>query len=199
LLVTLAVTSCGDSNEPSPASQARTQPADTTPRNRDDRTPLERAAAALATACLHGESRAKIEQLADRFGRAAKSAPESRVNANLIAVARANLRDGCGPSLANRIPRQPSPPKPTKPTPAEPEPARKGSGFTGELADRYDEAKVVCGSSPPAKVARDLGISVNVHTSEGIVRIAERYARGYDARHHQAAFEGCLDGLPNPR
>jgi hypothetical protein len=57
---------------------------------------------------------------------------------------------------------------------------------------------LVCGSFPPGKVASDLGLDVNVHTSEGLERIAEEYAGDYRPNFRRAVYEGCLDGLPNP-
>ena len=62
----------------------------------------------------------------------------------------------------------------------------------------YKIARAVCSGFPPEKVASDLGISVDVHTSEGLGEIAETYAAEYRPAFRQAAFEGCLDGLPNP-
>jgi hypothetical protein len=88
------------------------------------------------------------------------------------------------------------------PPESEPEPdeqaATGAAKFTGQDRRNYDEANAVCGAFPPRKVASDLGLDVDVHTSEGLVRIAEAYAADYGPSFRQAVFEGCLDGLPNP-
>jgi hypothetical protein len=46
-------------------------------------------------------------------------------------------------------------------------------------------------------VAKDLGLNVDVGTSEGLAVIAEKFAAGYRPNFRQAVFEGCLDGLPD--
>jgi hypothetical protein len=71
------------------------------------------------------------------------------------------------------------------------EPESTSGGFTGPQAKRYEEDREICGLFPPSKVARDLGLSA----SSDSVTIAEAYADGYQPQFHQAAFEGCLDGL----
>jgi hypothetical protein len=63
--------------------------------------------------------------------------------------------------------------------------------FSGQDRSNYEQAEVVCGAFPPKKVARDLGLNVNVHTSEGLVRIAEKYAEGYRPNFRQAVFEAA--------
>ena len=70
--------------------------------------------------------------------------------------------------------------------------------FSGQDRRNYADAKAVCASFPARKVARDLGLDVDVRTSKGLVRIAEKYAADYRPSFRQAVFEGCLDGLPNP-
>jgi hypothetical protein len=54
----------------------------------------------------------------------------------------------------------------------------------------YEEAKIVCGLSPPRKVAADFGLNTTNPDT-----IATRYARGYDQSVKQAAYEGCFRGL----
>lgn len=82
---------------------------------------------------------------------------------------------------------------------AETKPEPTGAAkFTGQDRRNYEEAKAICSSSPPSKVASDLGLDVDVHTSEGLGRIAEKYAEDYRPNFRQAVFEGCLDGLPKP-
>jgi hypothetical protein len=88
---------------------------------------------------------------------------------------------------------------PSEPEPETTEQAATGAArFTGQDRRNYDEANAVCGAFPPRKVASDLGLDVDVHTSEGLVRIAEAYAADYGPSFRQAVLEGCLDGLPNP-
>jgi hypothetical protein len=48
--------------------------------------------------------------------------------------------------------------------------------FTGQDRTNYELARAVCRAFPPEKVAQDLDINVDVGTSEGLVRIAEKYA-----------------------
>jgi hypothetical protein len=44
---------------------------------------------------------------------------------------------------------------------------------------------------PPSQVTREYGLPATADP----VSIAGAYAEGYQPRFHQAAFEGCLDGL----
>lgn len=78
----------------------------------------------------------------------------------------------------------------SQPEPA-PEPESSSGGFTGPQAKRYAEDREICGVFPASKVARDLGLPAGSDS----VAIAEAYADGYQPQFHQAAFEGCLDGL----
>jgi hypothetical protein len=61
----------------------------------------------------------------------------------------------------------------------------------------YKLAKKVCANESADHLARDLGIQVNTKTSEGVHRVAEKYAKGF-GQLRQAAFEGCLDALEAP-
>jgi hypothetical protein len=113
---------------------------------------------------------------------------------------------GCGDEPADAPTGGGQGPAESRPPPADDPPATEqppadagGGGFSGQAAENYDLAKVACGAFPPAKVARDLGLPVDGDTAVELGRIAERYARGYTGSNRQAAFEGCLDGLPNPR
>jgi hypothetical protein len=85
----------------------------------------------------------------------------------------------------------------TAPPEAKPEPTGAAK-FTGQDRRNYEDAKFICSGFPPRKLASDLGLDVDVHTSEGLGRIAEAYAADYRPNFRQAVFEGCLDGLPNP-
>lgn len=104
--------------------------------------------------------------------------------------------DPAGGGQDSAEPQSPAPPEP----PAEEHPPADADagGFTGQDAENYDIAKTICGSFPPGKVARDLGLHVNGDTAGELAEIAERYADDYRGPYRQAAFEGCLDGLPNP-
>lgn len=82
--------------------------------------------------------------------------------------------------------------------PAQEEEPTGAAKFTGQDRENYELANEVCGTFPPEKIASDLGISVDVNTSEGLVQIAEKYAKDYRPNFRQAVFEGCLDALPNP-
>jgi hypothetical protein len=96
-------------------------------------------------------------------------------------------------------PEQPTSPEAQEQPTEEQAPAdADGDGFSGQAAENYDVAKVACGAFPPRKVASDLGLTVDGDTADELGQIAERYARGYTGSNRQAAFEGCLDGLPNP-
>jgi hypothetical protein len=44
---------------------------------------------------------------------------------------------------------------------------------------------------PPSQIAKEYGLPASADP----VSIAEAYADGYQPQFHQAAFEGCLDGL----
>lgn len=112
---------------------------------------------------------------------------------------------GCGddgadePSAAGQdSPESQSPAAPEPPAEEQPPGNADAGGFTGQDAENYDIAKTVCASFPPGKVARDLGLNVNGDTAMELAEIAERYADDYRGRYRQAAFEGCLHGLPNP-
>ena len=72
-----------------------------------------------------------------------------------------------------------------------PEPESSGGKFTGAQAKRYQEDFEICGLFPPSQIAKEYGLPA----SAGQVSIAEAYADGYQPQFHQAAFEGCLDGL----
>lgn len=201
----MLVSSCGGSTDDgvdkppqtqadeSPQEQARTQTTDET------QTPLERAAAALATACIDGASKATISTRTTRFVVAAKAAPNTAQNRNFVRVARANLKDGCAPALASRISINPSPstpeasePKP-KPEP-EPKPKPAGPGQAGEWSaqnvpglsvsprDAYEEGYYVCQTEGPLS-----GLAAN--------RLAERWAKPHrDTALHQPSYEGCFEG-----
>jgi hypothetical protein len=89
----------------------------------------------------------------------------------------------------------------TAPEDASTQKGEAGTGtekFTGQDRINYEQARTVWRAFPPKQVAQDLGIAVDVGTSEGLVRIAEKYAEGYRPDFRQAVFEGCLDGLPDP-
>lgn len=99
-----------------------------------------------------------------------------------IAVAGCGDEEADEPSGAGQDTREErSPPAQEPKQPAEEQPPADpdGGGFTGQAAENYEMAKVVCGSFPPRKVASDLGLSVNGDTAEELGQIAERYARGY--------------------
>ena len=70
--------------------------------------------------------------------------------------------------------------------------------FSGDDRINYEDAKSVCGDSSPSKLAQDLGVRVNVHSSKGLRRLAERYAADYGPNFRKAVVEGCLAGLPKP-
>ena len=70
--------------------------------------------------------------------------------------------------------------------------------FQGQDRRNYLDAKGVCSTFPPKKIASDLGIKADVSTGPGLVRLAEGFAAGYRPAFRQPVFEGCLDGLPNP-
>jgi hypothetical protein len=72
-----------------------------------------------------------------------------------------------------------------------PKPESSGGKFTGAQAKRYQEDREICGLFPPSQIAKEYGLPA----SAGPVSIAEAYADGYQPQFHQAAFEGCLDGL----
>lgn len=110
---------------------------------------------------------------------------------------------------AATTPEQPADVAPVETAPPEPEPEREpepetteqtptGSDkFTGQDRENYEIAKEVCGAFPAEQSARDLGLTGNRgRTSEELVEIAETYAEGLRPSFRQAAFEGCLDGLP---
>jgi hypothetical protein len=73
----------------------------------------------------------------------------------------------------------------------EPESEPASGGFTGALAKRYQEDKELCGLFPASQIAKEYGVPAGADP----VTIAEAYADGYQPQFHQAAFEGCLDGL----
>jgi hypothetical protein len=73
-----------------------------------------------------------------------------------------------------------------------------GAGFSGDDQINYEDAKTVCGESAPSKLAHDLTIRVDVHSSKGLRRLAERYAADYGPNLRKAVVEGCLAGLPKP-
>src|SRR4051812_20028 len=114
------------------------------------------------------------------------------------ALVLALLLGGCGDNKNSGNGGNEGTPAPQATPESQSDTAEESGQFTGQAKENYDVAKVVCGSKPPSGVASDLGLSVDGNTAEELGRIAERYARGYDAANHQAAFEGCLDGLPNP-
>ena len=72
-----------------------------------------------------------------------------------------------------------------------PEPESSGGKFTGAQAKRYQEDREICGLFPPSQIAKEYGLPASADP----VSIAEAYADGYQPQFHQAAFEGCLDGL----
>ena len=124
----------GDSSDESAAVETVTVEK-TVEEKEPEGTTLQVAARNLATACIDGANRAEVARLVRRFRSAADSSLPSSTNANLIRVARANLRDGCAPQLASRIPKPRKPAEP-EPAPAEPEPADEplpedGGGDTG--------------------------------------------------------------------
>lgn len=65
------------------------------------------------------------------------------------------------------------------------------SKFTGAQANRYQEDKEICSLFPPSQVAKEFGLPAGSDEAT----IAEAYADGYQPAFHQAAFEGCLDGM----
>jgi hypothetical protein len=71
-------------------------------------------------------------------------------------------------------------------------------GFCGDDQINYEDAKSVCGESAPSKLAGDLSIRVDVHSSRGLRRLAERYAADYAPNLQKAVVAGCLAGLPKP-
>jgi hypothetical protein len=74
---------------------------------------------------------------------------------------------------------------------AGPAPDSSGGKFTGAQAKRYQEDREICGLFPSSQIAKEYGLPA----SADLVSIAEAYADGYQPQFHQAAFEGCLDGL----
>jgi hypothetical protein len=72
-----------------------------------------------------------------------------------------------------------------------PEPDSSGGKFTGAQAKRYQEDREICGLFPSSRIAKEYGLPASADS----VSIAEAYADGYQPQFHQAAFEGCLDGL----
>lgn len=72
-----------------------------------------------------------------------------------------------------------------------PKPESSGGKFTGAQAKRYQEDREICGLFPPSQIAKEYGLPASADP----VSIAEAYADGYQPQFHQAAFEGCLDGL----
>jgi hypothetical protein len=72
-----------------------------------------------------------------------------------------------------------------------PEPESSGGKLTGAQAKRYQEDREICGLFPPSQIAKEYGLPASADS----VSIAEAYADGYQPQFHQAAFEGCLDGL----
>lgn len=76
-----------------------------------------------------------------------------------------------------------------KPDP-EPKPGGAPAKFSGAQADRYETDYFICNSAGTSKVAKEFGVP-----GADEVAAAEAYADGYRADFHQAAFEGCLDGL----
>ena len=186
--VALLVSGCGGSTDDGadkpPPTQARTQPTGET------RTPLERAAAALATACIDGASTATVSARTTRFVAAAESAPNSGQSRNFVRVARSNLKDGCAPELASRISLNPSPP--TREPKPKPKPAGPGQadawtpqnvpGLSVSPRDAYEEGYYVCQTEGPLS-----GLAAN--------RLAERFAKAYrDTALHQPSYEGCFEG-----
>jgi hypothetical protein len=87
-----------------------------------------------------------------------------------------------------------SPPTETKASSA----ASGGSKFSGDDQINYQDAKSVCGESSPSKLAQDLSVRVDVHSSKGLRRLAERYAADYAPNLRKAVVAGCLAGLPKP-
>ncbi len=90
-----------------------------------------------------------------------------------------------------------------EPNPAEREPTPSGEAptlpgeFAGQDRENYNSAREICGAFPAVRSARDLGLRNNRgRTAEELVEIAEKYAEGFRPNFQQAAFEGCLDGLP---
>jgi hypothetical protein len=125
-----------------------------------------------------------------------------------LAIAAVVATAGCGDDDGGNGTEEPKAPATTEaaqeppPSSAEPpapaEPTTATDEFSGESASVYSDANALCSAFPPEKIARDLGIRADTSTSEGIVSIAEAFAEGYRGDVHQAAFEGCLDALPNP-
>jgi len=72
-----------------------------------------------------------------------------------------------------------------------PEPGEAPAKFTGLKADRYETSYLVCKDARTSKVAKEYGLPAGSDE----VTVAETYADDYRADFHQAAFEGCLDGL----
>jgi hypothetical protein len=119
-----------------------------------------------------------------------------------LAIAAAVATAGCGDDDGGNGTDESKAPATTEaaqePPPAPAEPTTGADKFSGESASVYSDANALCSAFPPEKIARDLGIQADTSTSEGIVSIAEAFAEGYRGDVHQAAFEGCLDALPNP-
>jgi hypothetical protein len=86
-----------------------------------------------------------------------------------------------------------------QPAAAKASPAGGGAAkFSGDNQINYEDAKSVCGESAPGKLAHDLSVRVDVHSSKGLRRLAERYAADYGPTFRKAVVEGCLAGLPKP-
>jgi hypothetical protein len=86
-----------------------------------------------------------------------------------------------------------------QPAAAKTSPAGGGAAkFSGDDQINYEDAKSVCGESSPSKLAGDLSVRVNVHSSKGLRRLAERYAADYAPNLQKAVVAGCLAGLPKP-
>lgn len=64
-------------------------------------------------------------------------------------------------------------------------------GLTRELAHTYRDAKLICDAAGVRSAARDFHLSGTADAFD----VAEAYAHGYDAKHSQPAYEGCLEGF----
>ena len=63
--------------------------------------------------------------------------------------------------------------------------------YTGALAERYEFDREICSALSPSELAATLEID----GSSDLDAIAQAYAKSFQGRFHQPAYEGCLAGL----
>ncbi len=117
-----------------------------------------------------------------RLRRRKRGTPKRKQHAKRRNSAKSKLKSGVkNDSERRKRRRQSQRPSPNLPAESSPE----------AQAKRYQEDREICGLFPPSQIAKEYGLPVSADP----VSIAEAYADGYQPQFHQAAFEGCLDGL----